>query len=241
MSLMWLQMVKQYTVISIFCGTGGSSLGYKWAGYKELLAVDFDTHAVECFKLNFKDVQIWHKSVCDITSKEILDCCNIKRGELDILDGSPPCQGFSTAGKREVKDKRNDLFKECIRLINGLQPKVFVMENVTGMVKGKMRGRFIEITKTLKDLNYKVKCKLMNSKYYGVPQSRERLIFIGVRKDLNIEPSYPIPGNKIITVKKALEGCSKGREYGSKQCLGLYEYLKPGQNASTLPMKIKNK
>lgn len=181
------------TVISTFCGTGGSSLGYKWAGYKELLAIDFDPHAVECFRANFPEVPCWERSVIDVTAEEIMDFCNIKPGELDVFDGSPPCQGFSTSGKREVNDPRNDLFLAYCKLVKGLQPKVFLMENVSGMVKGKMRGRFIEIMKELKKLNYDVKCKQMNSMHYGVPQSRERLIFIGLRNDINKKIHFPIP------------------------------------------------
>jgi len=165
------------TVISIFAGCGGSSLGYKMAGYKELLAIEWDDNAVETFKLNF-DCPIWKRDIREVTGKEILDFCNIKPTELDILDGSPPCQGFSTAGKRQVTDERNDLFKEFVRLINELQPKVFVMENVSGMVKGKMRGWFKEIMFALKATDYNVKCKLMNAVNYEVPQSRQRLIWI---------------------------------------------------------------
>jgi|SRR3990167_1160315 len=198
-------MVVKPTVISLFAGTGGSSLGYQWAGFNELLAVDFDPHAVECFKLNFSDVPIWHTSVVDITGNKILEFCDLKIGALDVLDGSPPCQGFSMAGSRKVRDIRNNLFLDYWRLVNDLQPKVFVMENVTGMAKGKMKGRFIEIMKTLKNGNYYVKCKQMNSMYYGVPQSRERLIFIGVRKDLNKVAEFPIPSNRIITFKEALK------------------------------------
>jgi len=200
MSFLWLQVVAP-TVISTFCGTGGSSLGYKWAGFKELLAVDFESHAVECFRMNFPEVPVWHKSVTDITGQQIMDFCGIKPGELDVFDGSPPCQGFSTAGKRIVSDSRNDLFQHYVRLTHELQPKVFVMENVTGMAKGKMRGKFIEIMQTLKGLNYRVKCKQMNSKYYNVPQSRERLIFIGVRKDLERGPVYPIASKKLIPIR----------------------------------------
>lgn len=200
MSKMWIPMeLKEYTVISTFAGCGGSSLGYKWAGFKELLAIDFDKNAHETFKLNF-DCPTWLRDIKEITANEILEFCEIKKGELDILDGSPPCQGFSTAGKRVVADDRNDLFKEYVRLIDGIQPKVFVMENVSGMIKGKMKGCFIEIMQTLKALNYQVKAKLMNAKYYNVPQSRDRVIFIGVRNDLNIEPCYPEPNNKVITV-----------------------------------------
>uniref|UniRef100_A0A6M3JKV9 DNA (cytosine-5-)-methyltransferase n=1 Tax=viral metagenome TaxID=1070528 RepID=A0A6M3JKV9_9ZZZZ len=200
-----MDISSNYTVISTFAGTGGSSLGYKWAGFKELLAIDFDSHAVECFRLNFPDVIIWHRDIKTVSVQEIFDFCKIQSGDLDIFDGSPPCQGFSTSGKRQVNDDRNDLFKEYVRLIEGLKPKIFVMENVTGMIKGVMKGRFKEILATLKALPYQVKCKQMNAKYYDVPQSRERLIFIGVRNDLGMEPNYPVPSRKLITVKEAFE------------------------------------
>lgn len=195
--------IDKPTVISTFAGTGGSSLGYHWAGFKELLAIDFDAHAVECFKLNFPDVPVWHKSVTDVTGKQIMDFTGLKWGELDVFDGSPPCQGFSTAGKRQVTDPRNDLFMQYCRLISELGPKVFVMENVSGMAKGVMKGAFIEIVKSLKCMNYVVKCKQMNAMYYGVPQSRQRIIFIGVRKDLGKMPQFPVPSNKLVTVSQA--------------------------------------
>jgi len=193
------------TVISTFAGCGGSSLGYQMAGYEEILAIEWDGNAAATFKLNFTEVPIWQKDIKLVTAEEILSFCNLKVGELDLLDGSPPCQGFSTAGKRVVSDIRNDLFNEFVRMIDGLQPKVFVMENVSGMVKGKMKGRFIEIIKALKATGYQVKCKLMNTMWYGVPQSRQRLIFIGVRQDLGIEPSYPEPSKQIIIAREALK------------------------------------
>jgi DNA (cytosine-5)-methyltransferase 1 len=197
-------MVKEPTFISLFAGCGGSSLGYKWAGFKELLAIEWDSNAVETFKLNFPEIPVWQRDIKTVQAKEIREFLNIGIGELDLLDGSPPCQGFSTAGKRIVSDARNDLFQEYARLVNDLQPKVFVMENVSGMIKGKMKGKFIEIMQVLKSMNYNVKAKLMNAMYYNVPQSRQRMIFIGVRKDLNIEPSFPLQNNKVITVKEAL-------------------------------------
>ncbi len=189
-------------------------MGYKWAGFKELLAVDFEKNAVDSFRANFPEVPVWNRDISEVKSKEILDFCKIERGELVVLDGSPPCQGFSTAGRRRVNDDRNDLSYEFIRLIDGLQPKVFVMENVSGMAKGKMIGRFKEILTSLKSLNYRVKCKQMNSMYYGVPQSRERLIFLGVRDDLNINPSYPSPSKNIISLKDVfpdVEGYQDGQ------------------------------
>lgn len=205
---------QDYTVISLFAGCGGSSLGYKWAGFKELLAIDFDKNAIETFKLNFPKIPTWQKDIKKIKGTDILNFCNIKRGELDVLDGSPPCQGFSTAGKRKVYDKRNDLVLEYIRLVDELQPKVFIMENVSGMIKGTMKGLFKEYMLKMKELNYEVKCKLMNAKYYNVPQSRERLIWIGFRKDLHKNPIFPIPNKKIITVKETFKGI-----INSQKCL----------------------
>ena len=180
------------TVISTFAGCGGSSLGYKWAGFEELLAIEWDDNAVETFKLNFPEVPIWKRDMREVTGKEILDFKWLKPGELDILDGSPPCQGFSVIGKRDVSDDRNDLTLEFIRLVNELQPKVFVMENVAGMVGGKMKGRFKNIMKGLKSTGYNVKCKLMNSQYYDVAQSRKRLIWIGCRQKAPIFPEHKI-------------------------------------------------
>lgn len=203
-------------VISIFSGCGGSSLGYKLAEFEELLAIDFDKNSVETFKLNFPEIPVWQKDIKEVSGKEILDFCKLKIGELDVLDGSPPCQGFSMAGSKKVVDKRNDLFLEFSRLIKELQPKVFLMENVAGQIKGNMKGRFNEILRELKSLNYNVKVKLMNAKYYQVPQSRERLIYIGVRNDLGIEPSFPIPSVNLISVKKAFENVENKTFYKGK-------------------------
>ena len=190
MSVQVVVMSGRPTVISTFAGCGGSSLGYKWAGFEELLAIEWDYNAVETFKLNFPDVPMWKKDMRKVTGKEILEFTGLKQGELDILDGSPPCQGFSIIGKRDISDDRNDLTFEFIRLINELQPKVFVMENVAGMVGGKMKGRFKNIMKGLKSTGYNVRCKLMNSQYYDVAQSRKRLIWIGCRDK---SPIFPEP------------------------------------------------
>ena len=196
---------NKFTVISTFSGCGGSSLGYKLAGGKVLLAVEMDDNAVETYKLNFKDTPVYHGDIHNLTVEKVFEMTGLKPGELDILDGSPPCQGFSMAGKRELCDPRNQLYKEYIRLLKGLQPKVFVMENVSGLVKGKMKLIFKDILTELKKAGYNVKVRLMNAKYYNVPQSRQRLIFIGVRNDLNITPSHPKPESKPITVQQALK------------------------------------
>ena len=168
------------TVVSLFAGCGGSSLGYSMAGYRELLAVEWDAHAIETFKANFPDVPVFHGDIAKFSVEEALGITGLKPGELDVLDGSPPRQGFSTAGKRKMDDGRNQLFREYVRLLRGLQPKVLIMENVGGMVKGKMKLIFVEILKELKAAGYHVSARLMNAMYYGVPQSRQRMIFIPI-------------------------------------------------------------
>lgn len=194
------------TVISTFAGCGGSSLGYSMAGYHELLAVEWDDNAVETFRLNFPGVPVYHGDIAKLSVDECLRLAGIGPGEIDVLDGSPPCQGFSTAGKRNMDDDRNQLFREYVRLLRGLRPKVFVMENVSGLVKGKMKLIFAEIMRELKASGYKVSCRLMNAMYFNVPQSRQRLIFIGVRDDLAIEPSHPGAEAHLIAAKDAIPG-----------------------------------
>lgn len=191
------------TVISTFAGGGGSSTGYMMAGYRELLAVEWDDNAVQTLRLNYPHLDIYHGDIAKLTVDEVLQRTGLQPGQLDVFDGSPPCQGFSTAGKRMIDDPRNQLFREYVRLLRGLQPKVFVMENVSGMVKGKMKLVFAEILKELKASGYKVSARLLNAMYFHVPQSRERMIFIGVREDLGIEPSHPKAESRPIAVREA--------------------------------------
>lgn len=192
------------TVISLFAGCGGSSLGYSMAGFRELLAVEWDNNAVESFRLNFPDIPVYHGDICKLSVEECLEMTGLQPGELDVLDGSPPCQGFSTAGKRNFDDERNQLFREYVRLLEGLQPKVLIMENVSGMVKGKMKLIFADILQALKGAGYRVSARLMNAMYFNVPQSRARMIFVGVRGDLGIEPSHPKAQAKPITIANAI-------------------------------------
>jgi len=178
------------TVISLFAGCGGSSLGYSMAGYRELLAVDWDKKAIATFRLNFSDVSVWEGDICQLTADEAMQIAGVKPGELDVLDGSPPCQGFSTTGKRDFRDKRNQLFREYVRLLRALKPKMFIMENVSGLIQGKMRMIFAEIMSELRASDYQVSCKLLNAMYFATPQNRKRLIWIGIRDDLQIVSSH---------------------------------------------------
>jgi len=142
------------------------------------------------------------------------------------------CQGFSTSGKRQFSDNRNQLFKEYVRLLQGLKPKVFVMENVSGMVKGKMKLIFAEILRELKACGYQVSARLLNASHYGVPQARERMIFIGVRNDFGIAPTHPLGRFAPITVKEALHDCTPSEIVPlTGKNLAKMQLLRPGANA----------
>ncbi len=196
--------IHMVTVISIFAGCGGSSLGYQLAGYEELLAVEWNAKAAATFRRNFPDVPLYEGDINELTVKECMKLAGVKQGELDVLDGSPPCQGFSISGHREYNDQRNSLFLAYVRLLKGLQPKVFVMENVTGLIIGVMKITYLRIVQELRECGYDVKGMVMNAQYYNVPQSRRRVIIIGVRNDLNIKPTHPKPQTKPINLRTAL-------------------------------------
>ena len=223
------------TVISTFAGCGGSSLGYQLAGFQELLAVEFDDNAVETFQRNFPEVPVYHGDIAQLSSEECMSLGNIQPRELDVLDGSPPCQGFSTAGHRQRNDPRNSLFQEYARLLQDLQPKAFVMENVTGLIKGHMKQSYLAIIKTLRECGYRAKGKVLNAKYFGVPQSRERVIIVGIRKDLGFEPSHPKPYSRPIPLLTAIAGAdTSGAPWLTDKYKAIYERVPLGGNESDL-------
>lgn len=227
-----LNSPTKFNVISTFAGGGGSSTGYRMAGGKVLLAVEWDNNAVETYKANYPDTPIFHGDINNLSVEKVLELTGLTPYELDILDGSPPCQGFSTAGKRDFCDDRNQLFRQYIRLLRGLKPKVFVMENVSGMVKGDMKLIFAEILTELKQSGYKVTAKLLNAMYFGVPQARERMIFIGVREDLGLNPIHPKPFTKPIPIIEAFKNCKtesvKGLDQNSLY-YKIWKQCKPGE------------
>lgn len=174
--------------------------------------VEWDEHAMIVFKKNFPDVKIIFGDICKLSVENCLESANIKTGDLDVLDGSPPCQGFSFAGKRNGADPRNFMFEEYVRLLKGLQPKAFVMENVYGMAMGKSRKFFLTALSALKECGYNVDVHIINAAYLNVPQRRRRLIFIGVRNDINSKPSFPRPNKISPTLFHALYDMKKEQQ-----------------------------
>jgi DNA (cytosine-5)-methyltransferase 1 len=202
-------------VISTFSGCGGSSLGYKMAGFKVLWANEFVQAARDTYAANAPDTILDSRDIRSISPQSILDAIGMKRGDLDLLDGSPPCASFSTAGNRardwgkvkaysDTSQQTDDLFFEFVRILDGLQPRAFVAENVSGLVKGVAKGYFLEILAAMKACGYNVKAKLLDSRWLGVPQKRQRLIFIGIRNDLELEPTHPKPLTYFYSVRDAL-------------------------------------
>ncbi len=202
-------------VVSTFSGCGGSCLGYRMAGYKVLWASEFIPAAQDVYKRNHPGSILDTRDIRAVKPTEILTAIGKEKGDIDILDGSPPCSAFSTAGKREKgwgevkkysdsKQRVDDLFFEYARILEGLQPKVFVAENVSGLVKGTAKGYFKEILRTLKACGYNVKAKVLDAQWLGVPQMRQRLIFIGVRHDLKLAPVHPSPLSYNYTVREAI-------------------------------------
>lgn len=193
-----------YKVVSTFSGAGGSCLGYRMAGFRVVWANEFIPAAQDVYRLNHPTSILDTRDIRSITPKDILKATGLSVGELDLFDGSPPCASFSISGKRQkgwgrrkkysdTVQRTDDLFFEYARLLKGLQPKTFVAENVSGLVKGSAKGYFLIILDLLKSSGYRVACRMLDAQWLGVPQARQRVIFVGVRNDLNIEPAYPCP------------------------------------------------
>lgn len=214
-----------FTVASTFSGCGGSALGYKMAGFKVLWANEFIPAAQETYRANHGDTVLDPRDIREVEPQDILDAAGLSEGRLDLLDGSPPCASFSTAGRRQAgwgkvkkysdtEQRTDDLFFEYVRLIAGVRPKVFVAENVSGLVKGAAKGYFLEILRALKGCGYRVTCKVLDAQWLGVPQSRQRAIFVGVRKDLKLEPAFPKPLPYRYSVRDAVPWILRKRDGG---------------------------
>lgn len=212
-------------VASTFSGAGGSCTGYRMAGFKVVWANEFVPAAQASYKANAAaDCHLDCRDIKLVQPADIFAATGLTEGELDLFDGSPPCQAFSTAGKREkgwgkdksyehgAKQKNETLFDEYIRLLRGLMPKTFVAENVSGLVKGTAKGYFLEILAALKASGYRVTCKVLDAQWLGVPQQRQRTIFVGVREDLNREPVHPLPLPYRYSVRDALPWISDVRQ-----------------------------
>ena len=199
---------NKFKVISTFAGGGGSSTGYRLAGGKILCVNEFVEEAQNTYRENYPDTPILPGDIKQLSGKDFLDIAGLEVGELDILDGSPPCSAFSVAGKlSHSKDGKHsdgwgqtknysdgkmvenieDLFFEFLRVANDIRPKVIIAENVKGLTIGEAKEYFNKIQNTFEDIGYDVVAKVLDSRYFGISQTRTRVFFIGVRNDITVK------------------------------------------------------
>lgn len=231
-------------VIDLFAGCGGLSLGFEMAGYTIPLAVEKDEWASETYMKNHPKTKV---VTSDITQVKDLDSLfSQKEIKIEGIIGGPPCQGFSLSGNRDKKDPRNSLFMEFVRFVKHFQPRFFVMENVTGILSMQTKsGELVKdvILSEYDKAGYNVEIYVLNAAEFGVPQSRIRVFFIGLRKDIpydrdKVEPKGFLFGNDQITIEQAIMdlpqiSASEGCEVAKYPCEPQNEYQKWVRNGST--------
>lgn len=193
-----------------FSGCGGMTVGFKQAGYRVVGAIEIDVGATRAYQLNHPHVHVWLGDIRNVYARSILETLKLRKGELDLLGGCPPCQGFSSLrtknGRRRNRDKQNNLIYEFRRLALALMPKQVMLENVPGLLKDK---RLKDFTDALERAGYTVKASALNVGEYGVPQRRKRAVVIASRVS---DPVYARKSKKRCTVRQAIGTlCSAGK------------------------------
>ena len=238
------------SVFSCFSCCGGSTMGYKLAGFDVIGCNEIDSKVFKIYNLNHKPRFPFVMSIRDMLKQKTFPK---ELYSLDILDGSPPCTSFSTAGVRERdwgKEKKfsegqafqrlDDLFFEYIELAKRLKPKIIVAENVSGMIKGKARGYIKEIVKAYDEAGYTTQIFRLNGANMGICQARDRVFFLSVRKDLNlpkIRLNFSEKPISFLQVEKWIKGITDDYGKCSKQELELLKKCKEGNSLSTVHPK----
>ena len=187
---------RRLKAIELFAGACGMALGLQQAGLDVVAAVEIDKWCVATLEANkakaFPNMNIIQADITTLTGKYILDKVGLSKGQLDVLSGGPPCQGFTYASsKRSPIDPRSKLMWQFIRMVKEIQPRYFVIENVRGLLS--FKDFFRDLLKSLEKCGYVVRFNLLDAVSYGVPQRRQRVLIDGARSDLNIVPIYPAP------------------------------------------------
>ena len=184
--------------IEICAGAGGQALGLEMAGFKHIALVEYEKKYCEILKKNRPEWNIICEDVKNFSGKPY-------RNKIDLLAGGVPCPPFSVAGKQLGSDDERDLFPEALRLIEEINPKAVMLENVRGFLDPTFKDYRESILKRIDELGYNVQIKLLNASDYGVPQLRPRIVIVGIRKDVQGKFSYPLPtSEKVKTVGETL-------------------------------------
>lgn len=262
---------KKPSIISLFSGALGLDLGLESAGFNICVAVESNKYAAETIRLNRPDIKVIEKDIHEVSTKDILKKANLKVGEATIVSAGPSCQTFSTAGSRNsLNDPRGGLFHEFLRVVRQAKPRFFVMENVPGMLSAAIKHRplkqrgpgypvlekeeelgsaFSLILKELRKTGYYITFDVVNAADYGVPQCRERVIFIGSRDGENISIPKATHSSKIakgkkkwVTIKKAFNNLNDvkhefvGLPPKAKKYLA---YVPEGGNWRSIPKRMQ--
>jgi len=233
---------------SLFSGCGGSCLGFRMLGFDVVYANEFIPAARDTYRANYPETFLDPRDVRAVHASDITAAA--KGAQIDVLEGSPPCAAFSTAGVREkgwsevrsysdTKQRVDDLFFEFARILRELQPRAFVAENVAGLVVGNAKGYFLQILDTLKSCGYRVEARVLDSQWLGVPQHRRRLIFVGAREDLRVTPKLPKPLAYRYTLDEVLPDLARvnlsGRPDNWQSCIGRTMPTIVASSAATSP------
>lgn len=245
---------NMYTYIDLFSGSGGLSLGFDNAGFKNLFSVDIEPDFCKTYQRNFPNHRLLNKDIAKLTEQEIIRLLNGK--SVDVVIGGPPCQGFSIAGsigRRFIDDPRNHLFKEFARVVSIVKPKIFVMENVSRLYTHNHGNTRKEILGEFEKIGYSVICQVLNTADFGVPQQRRRIIFIGTSlKEVNLKfPSPTHSSSEYVTIKDAIQDLpvlKSGEESTvpnhnsmkhTQQMLEKMAFVKDGGDRLDIPEKIR--
>ena len=196
--------MKSNKVIDLFCGAGGFSKGFENAGFEIAMALDSWNDAIETFNQNHNSKTGICKNIYDFTNEELQEFG--KKNNIIGIIGGPPCQGFSMVGTRNEEDARNTLYLQYVRFVEQINPEFFILENVKGLLTLKNGYFKKDIIERFSSLGYNVTFKVLRACDYGVPQKRERVFFVGLRKDKFKDKffEYPLPKAHIVGTKEAL-------------------------------------
>ncbi len=234
--------MKKRKCIELFAGAGGLALGLEQAGFEEIALVEIDHVACETLRINRPHWNVLEEDVVEFTKRDLLKEFNLKKGELDLVSGGYPCQSFSYAGKKlGFDDIRGTMFYYYADFLKQLQPKMFIAENVKGLTthdNGKTIQTMIDV---FEELGYNVQWEVLNAWDYGVAEKRQRVVIIGIRKDLKdkVKFEYPLPHDYKPVLKDVLQNVpeSIGAKYPESK-KKVFDLVPPGGCWRDLPEEI---
>ena len=234
--------MKRRKCIELFAGAGGLALGLEQAGFEEIALVEIDHIACETLRINRPKWNVLEEDVVEFSKRDLLKEFNLKKGELDLVSGGYPCQAFSYAGKKlGFDDIRGTMFYYYADFLRQLQPKMFIAENVKGLTThdgGKTIQTMIDV---FEELGYNVQWQVLNAWDYGVAEKRQRVVIIGIRKDLKdkVKFEYPIPHEYKPVLKDVLKNVpdSVGAKYPESK-KKVFDLVPPGGYWKDLPEEV---